>query len=157
MGVATIYLGSPTSCHMASRGSSSLDSESYGASSKSTSYPSLRHQPKHTLLVQMSVILSCFVSELQEPTSPGIELRSLFQSFDPPMFSYRSQLKKHAKFGANRLIPSRALGDHTHKYTHNFNFIYKVITTDGWWQDMDIRTYLSFLSVYFGTNLFTSI
>jgi hypothetical protein len=34
-----------------------------------------------------AVLLSCLVSELQEPLSPRIELRTLFQSFDLSMFS----------------------------------------------------------------------
>jgi hypothetical protein len=37
-----------------------------------------------------SILLSCLVSELQEPPSPGIELY-FFRSFDPPMFSSWSQ------------------------------------------------------------------
>jgi hypothetical protein len=35
--------------------------------------------------------LSCLVSELQEPPLPSIRLITLFQNFDPPLLSSRSQ------------------------------------------------------------------
>jgi hypothetical protein len=38
-----------------------------------------------------AILLSCLVSELQKTPSPGIELRILFRSFDPPIFSSWSQ------------------------------------------------------------------
>jgi hypothetical protein len=38
-----------------------------------------------------AVLLSCLVSELQEPPSPVLKLRTFSRSFDPPVFSSWSQ------------------------------------------------------------------
>jgi hypothetical protein len=45
-----------------------------------------------------AVLLSYLVSELQEPPSPGLQLRTIFQSFPKCLPASRN---KHAKFGAN--------------------------------------------------------
>jgi hypothetical protein len=72
-----------------------------------------------------AILLSCTVSELQEPPSPGLELKKLFPSFDL-LCSLLVSKNKHAKFDTNRFTPSRAISEHTykHKQNHNFNFTY---------------------------------
>jgi hypothetical protein len=66
-----------------------------------------------------AVLLSCLVSELQEPSSPGLELRTLFRSLTL-LRSFLVSRNKHAKFRGNRFVRSRA------RSTHNFNFLYKI-------------------------------
>jgi hypothetical protein len=75
-----------------------------------------------------AVLLSSLFSELQEPPSPRIELRTLLRSFNSCILFLVSR-NKHAKFCANRCIPSRAISEHIYKHihSHNFNFIFKII------------------------------
>jgi hypothetical protein len=53
-----------------------------------------------------AILISCLVSELQEPPSPGLELWTVFRSFDPPVFSSLSQgiiMPSLVKIGASFL------------------------------------------------------
>jgi hypothetical protein len=59
------------------------------------------------------VLLSCLVSEPQEPPSAGLELRTHFPEFWPSYVLFLVWTNKHAKFGANQYIRSRAISKHT--------------------------------------------
>jgi hypothetical protein len=56
-----------------------------------------------------AVVVLCLVSVLQEPPSPGIELRTLFPEFWSSYVLFLVSRNKHAKFGANWYIRSRAI------------------------------------------------
>jgi hypothetical protein len=62
-----------------------------------------------------AVLLSCLVSELQETPSPEIELRTYFSELLQSHVLFLISRNKHAKFGANRYIRSRAISEQTHK------------------------------------------
>jgi hypothetical protein len=68
------------------------------------------------------VLISCLVSELQEPPTQGLELRKMFRRFYLFKHLFLVSRNKYAKFRANCFIRSRAISEHT--YTHNFNYIY---------------------------------
>jgi hypothetical protein len=57
---------------------------------------------------------SCLISELQERPSPGLELTTHFPEFWPFQNLFLVSRNKHAEFGANRFICSRAISEHTH-------------------------------------------
>jgi hypothetical protein len=59
-----------------------------------------------------AVLPSCLVFELQELLSPGIEPRNL-SHFLPSYVFFIFSGNKHAKFGANRFIPSLVTVEHT--------------------------------------------
>jgi hypothetical protein len=64
-----------------------------------------------------AILLSCLVFELQETPSAGIELRTLFPEFWPSYDLFLVSRNKHAKFGSNQFIRSRAINEETHKPT----------------------------------------
>jgi hypothetical protein len=64
-----------------------------------------------------TVLLRYLVSELQKP--PFRESNSEHISeFQPSYALFLVSKYKHAKFGRNRFIPSRAIGKHTNKHTY---------------------------------------
>jgi hypothetical protein len=65
-----------------------------------------------------AVLLLCLISELQEPFSPEVELRTYFPEFWPSYVLFLVFRNKHAKFCANRYIRSRATTEHACLHTY---------------------------------------
>jgi hypothetical protein len=78
-----------------------------------------------------AVLLSCLVSELQKSPSSRIELR-IFSGVLTPYVLFLVSKNTHAKFGAHRFIPSRAISEHKNINIHTHNFHFNILR----WKDL---------------------